>query len=291
VSYILDALRKSEDQRRLGQSPDLHSAPVTPSSSSAHSSRLRIAAIVVVLITVVATLGYWLLFSQTDKSASSVAEAPEVTASSPADQSGSVDRTAAEQALGPESEAGVPGEEKEPAPRRRRTVIDRRSPNQEPVTTVSRPAPARPGTVPKPPPVVPQGERERLVTDPEQARRLIEEQTQSPPTGGSATEQPATVRSSDSPQPSDDGAEDGNWEPERIEFVEVWDLPLSVRQELPELDLSIHVFSGEPAERFVLINGERRLEGTALGGGVRLAEIVRQGAIVEFRDYRFLLRP
>ena len=291
MSYILDALRKSEDQRRLGQSPDLHSAPVTSSSGSARSSRWRIATIVVFLITVVVVLGYWLLISQTEETSSNVSGAPEITESSPAGQGSNVSQTVAEQDSGPESAASAPVEETEPVQRRRRTVVDRRSAAQQPATAVSRPAPARPGAVPTAPPVVPQGERERLVTDPEQARRLVEEQTQSEPASGVAAEQSATAQSQDSTEPSEDDAGEGSWEPERIEFLEVWDLPLSVRQELPELDLSIHVFSGQPADRFVLINGERRLEGASLGDGVRLAEIVRQGAVVEFRDYRFLLRP
>jgi general secretion pathway protein B len=140
-----------------------------------------------------------------------------------------------------------------------------------------------------------------LVTDPEQAHQLISDEI-GRETGAAATrteavgQPPATAPVTDDPssnsaERSSEDAKTEDWAPERVEFIEVWDLPLPVRQELPDLDLSIHVFSGEPADRFVLINGERRLEGASLGGGVRVAEIVRQGAIVEFRDYRFLIRP
>lgn len=291
MSYILDALRKSEDQRRLGQSPDLSAAPVTASSGSASSSKWRIAIVVVLVIALIALAGYWLFIDRPEQGASDVPEAAQSTESSPADTSSDARQAVSEQDSEAEPPVREPAEESAPAQRRRRTIIDRRSPNQQPATAVSRPAPARPGAVRTPPPVVPPGEREQLIADPEQARRLIEAQTQSEPENVRDAEPAASVRSVAPTESSDAEAEDGEWEPERIEFLEKWDLPLSVRQELPELDLSIHVFSGQAADRFVLINGERRLEGAALGDGVRLSEIVRQGAIVEFRDYRFLIRP
>ncbi|MFW5815755.1 MAG: general secretion pathway protein GspB, partial [Wenzhouxiangella sp.] len=167
--------------------------------------------------------------------------------------------------------------------RRTRTVVDRRSPSQRPATSVSRPAPARPGAVATAPPVVPEGQRERLVSDAEQAQRLIEAQAR-------RYERPSRPAAT-APDPAPVEPEEAEWSPDRAEHLEVWELPLSVRRELPDLNLSIHVFSAEPAERFVLINGERRAEGADLGEGARLAEITRLGAVVDFRDYRFLLKP
>ena len=306
MSYILDALRKSEDQRRLGQPPDLATAPTASPAYSARRFTWRWAGAVLVVLAIFTALGLWFLMQQRGSSGSeSVITDPAVSSAPAASSSAGPPDT--DQDLDAQSTAGRPAEQSPPSERRRRTVADRRSPSQQPATAVSRPAPARPGAVPIRPPVVPEGEREQLVTDPEQARRLVAEQmrgqTASSALGTEAAE-PSVDRTPSKPAESspqlpadastrtatgDPATED--WSPERVEFLEVWDLPLSVRQELPDLDLSIHVFSGEPAERFVLINGERRLEGASLGGGVRVAEIVRQGAIVEFRDYRFLIRP
>ncbi len=73
--------------------------------------------------------------------------------------------------------------------------------------------------------------------------------------------------------------------------MRAWELPLSIRRNLPALNLSIHVFSEQAEERFVLINGVRYIIGDELPEGARLVDIRREGAIVDYRDYRFLLEP
>jgi general secretion pathway protein B len=81
------------------------------------------------------------------------------------------------------------------------------------------------------------------------------------------------------------------WSPGGPEYVRVWELPLSIRRNLPELKLSIHVFAAEEDHRFVLVNGERFMTGEMITDSVRLVDIRREGAVVDFRDYRFLLEP
>lgn len=290
MSYILDALRKSENQRRLGQAPDLSAAPDQDPGRSGRQRRLGPWPVALGLLLVVLAAGGFYWFGMPERSDS---EAPRQVAEQ--GQPEPVEAVPAEPAQTP-GEAGSASDEPTPAgevaqpetaqpeasERRRRTVVDRRSPSQRPVTSVSRPAPARPGAVATPPPVVPEGERERLVADAERAQRLIEAQAR--------RSQPATA-APDTADPAAAERGDAEWSPDRAEHLEVWELPLSVRRELPDLKLSIHVFSAEPSERFVLINGERRLEGEDLGEGARLAEISRLGAVVDFRDYRFLLKP
>lgn len=90
------------------------------------------------------------------------------------------------------------------------------------------------------------------------------------------------------PEPAEQEAE-AAWQPAAPDYLYQWELPLAVRQALPELKLTIHVFASNPADRFVLINGVRFTEGAELGSGAVLAEIRTEGALVDFRDYRFLL--
>lgn len=75
------------------------------------------------------------------------------------------------------------------------------------------------------------------------------------------------------------------------EYVRRWELPLSIRRNMPDLRLTIHVYAADEAQRFVLVNGERFVVGDQLGEGARLVDIRREGAVVDFRDYRFLLEP
>lgn len=81
----------------------------------------------------------------------------------------------------------------------------------------------------------------------------------------------------------------GQWQPMAPDYLYHWELPFTVRQALPALDLTIHVFAQEPKDRFVLINGVRHREGDQIGAGAVLAQIRPEGALVDFRDYRFLL--
>ncbi|MEM1081287.1 MAG: general secretion pathway protein GspB, partial [Pseudomonadota bacterium] len=60
--------------------------------------------------------------------------------------------------------------------------------------------------------------------------------------------------------------------PEQNNYVYPWELPLDARQNFPELDLTVHVYTADPATRFVLINDERFGEGDQVSSGVELLE-------------------
>lgn len=68
-----------------------------------------------------------------------------------------------------------------------------------------------------------------------------------------------------------------------------WQLPYNVRKELPELKLSMHVYSATPAQRFVVLNGNRQVEGDELGGEVSIAEIRSDGVVLIYHGQRFLV--
>lgn len=68
-----------------------------------------------------------------------------------------------------------------------------------------------------------------------------------------------------------------------------WQLPYNVRKELPELKMSMHVYSATPAQRFVVLNGNRQVEGDELGGDVRVAEIRSDGVVLTYHGQRFLV--
>lgn len=72
-------------------------------------------------------------------------------------------------------------------------------------------------------------------------------------------------------------------------FIRPWELPQAQRAEFPELSLTVHFYAERAADRFVLINGERYREGQRVGPGTRLAEIRQRGAVVEFGSYRVLI--
>ena len=68
-----------------------------------------------------------------------------------------------------------------------------------------------------------------------------------------------------------------------------WDLPDAVRADLPEIKFSVLVYAANPADRFVLINGQRLEEGDTVQPGLEVREIRRDGVIFSYRLYRFLV--
>ena len=64
------------------------------------------------------------------------------------------------------------------------------------------------------------------------------------------------------------------------------------RGRLPPLKVSMHVFAEDPAARVVIIDGRRLREGDAIDSTLRLAEIRREGSVLELDGRRYLLpRP
>jgi len=60
---------------------------------------------------------------------------------------------------------------------------------------------------------------------------------------------------------------------------------------IPELRLSLHVFDSSPANRFVLLNSSRLLEGQETAEGVRVERITPTGVVLSHRGRRFQMRP
>ena len=59
--------------------------------------------------------------------------------------------------------------------------------------------------------------------------------------------------------------------------------------QLPDMHLDIHVYSDEPAERFVFINMSKYKEAATLSEGPRVREIRPDGVVLEHRGTRFLM--
>ncbi|MDH5613195.1 MAG: general secretion pathway protein GspB [Gammaproteobacteria bacterium] len=69
--------------------------------------------------------------------------------------------------------------------------------------------------------------------------------------------------------------------------VDIDDLPENIRQHIPSMVFSAHVYSSEPLQRSIVINNRFMEEGDAISYDLILAEITRNGAIFNFRGYRF----
>lgn len=66
-----------------------------------------------------------------------------------------------------------------------------------------------------------------------------------------------------------------------------YELPFSVRQALPTLKMSMHVYAADPAQRFVILDDSRLHEGEKTADGVLVRSIRPDGVILEFQDQQF----
>jgi general secretion pathway protein B len=67
------------------------------------------------------------------------------------------------------------------------------------------------------------------------------------------------------------------------------EISLTGAQALPELHLDVHVYATDPADRFVYINMRKYHEGSVLQEGPRIELIRRDGVVLSFQGLRFLL--
>jgi general secretion pathway protein B len=104
--------------------------------------------------------------------------------------------------------------------------------------------------------------------------------------------QPGAVPGQAGAEPEKPGAEPGQsrLQPHISEPISYWELPQGVRDNLPELKITVLVYAEEPDDRFLLTNGQRLAEKDELQTGLVLDEIRRDGAIFLYRNYRFLVK-
>lgn len=77
--------------------------------------------------------------------------------------------------------------------------------------------------------------------------------------------------------------------PDRKRLYSLHDLPIAVREKLPQFTFSIFFYAEEPADRRVRVNGLTLKEGQFLSEGLKLEEILPHGVVFNYYDYRFLI--
>lgn len=269
MSLILEALRRSEEERRRHAQPLLAPAPLR----RRRRGRLRALIALAVLLVVGALAGgvAWLDSARSPEAPLPVATAPSLAIGHERrDATGRAEATAvpsranaAPPNVHPAGSQSAPQRESEPYELLR----------EGPLIT----APESPDPLADP----------RL--DPAVRARLAEIFARAgdhpPPQGLTAVPGPApkeTVHEIPSPAPAMPPTL-----PAEASFEE---LPYSLRRELPTFRVSMIVAASEPHARFVLVEGVRRRAGEEIAPGVRIVEIDSEGLLLEFRGQRFRWR-
>lgn len=307
MSLILEALKKSERQRRLGESPSIGS-PIM-----AVRRRRSLLPVLVALIAV-ALLGLWWMRRASETPPT---EAAAVPPSPPAQTLASKEEAARPPArsaitfdgLPPSANPAAETAQSSAAERMPRSKVapdatagmrpDLREKVKSGELVVANPQLLKPGE----PATIKESEPQPASADPaavESTRAATDAGAvavpPSPPQGEPRAN-PARLTAPASPpsKPEASAAAPGNpavsapaagtAPADSIKLI--WELPYAVRRELPEIKLTMHVFANAPENRFVIINDARHVEGDEIDG-MKLVEIRSDGVVFEREGQRFL---
>lgn len=265
MSMLLEALRKSEAQRQLGETPTLQT-PVDTGESSANGVPPWLPPASVVLAAVVMAWIGWAQYRPPDEHLLGALEQG-------SDQGESIARTAPP--AGVDAAAALLPDDA--APDSPQSVIEPQLPQSSTASSESH-ADSRKQALgesfqsyaEEQQPAAPAAVKRRSVGSPpvEQDR---------PPSIAEPPENSVATTAAAAPT----GA------PETLSY---WQIPQSLREGIPDLKITVLVYAQSPESRFVLLNGQRLREKDELENGLVLKEIQRDRAIFSYRSYVFYLK-
>ena len=313
MSYILEALRKSQQDRELGRVPTLATQPLFTPRESSRNSWLGIALGLAALAVAIAL--YAVLRARSETAPGGLAPmGVQVPAQSPAQTVASAQPSAAGPAGAPP--AAPPGPMAVVAP----PAATVEPPSPSPTTARVEPSPVAPGSG-----AVPAGQAAHPVTSsiPEEAEVDPEVPPYAPyppHSGGPAEPQPSypppappapPAREATRPSPADAIPEDLREDIEAFKDqikggqggksaskakasaaqqqvpLRERRLPPEVQERLPTFLLTVHLYDADPEKRLVIIDGRRLRQGDATRSGILVEEIFPDGVALAFEGHRF----
>jgi len=274
MSILLEALRKSEKRQRPHETPTIH----TDVQSGSSSDSRRYFPLALMLIAALALTG-WFVWNQYRDSAGNYQ--PPVTLSA-----GQVHKTPAAAVAGQGAADTTVKTPLPPGAAQNRTPVESYQPPVEstPAPAVAE-APSAPATGAGT--AIPGGKLSQGAAGTSPTGRMrtgAVAPAGKPPATATATvaEQPATGETGASKTESE-------FHPGEPEPIGYWELPDAIRADVPEIKFSVLVYAANPADRFVLINGQRLGEGESVKPGLVIKEIRREGVVFSYRLYQFLV--
>ncbi|GEM_PF-877535 len=310
MSYILDALRKAENDRSVGDTPKLDFSALSESRSRKVPGIWLLVAALGVCVGVLGAMQlsqYLAADRQTESAVTAApppapaaietrqAEAPPPAAAPVVEQQaaaappkparrsvqvktpqGPVEVEMPLQAGGvkPAPQTSKPAAPPEPEPQ---PVAEPAKPASKPVQGTAAPVQAAP----------PRPEPETVTTSPEPAPLSLP----SPAELAAELEglEPVAAQEEAPPTLTPDVMPEPQAEPEPENLVSYLGLPPDIRNDIGELAMNAHVYSSTPGRGFVIVNGRRYRAGDALQEGPVLEDIRPEGAVMTYRGRRFML--
>jgi general secretion pathway protein B len=264
VSFILDALRKSEHERQRQTGPGLAEVPVAPAKPK--TNVWAMAAVALLIVNLLAVGVYLLRRAQPQEAAATVAPARTTdAATAPAGANPTLTAPAPAAAQPPAiTQSATP-----PAPRPVASEPVSRNPLADEVGGTDPGLQAAASAVPAGPPAVTRNgatKRGSVVYAPVPE---ADDAPYYPPVAEPAVRAAPTAAPAREAMP---GADE-----------------LTARGALPALHLDLHVYAAQPQQRFIFVNSRKYREGETLAEGPVVEQITPDGAVLVFRGSRVKL--
>lgn len=250
MSYILDALKKAESERRLGSVPSVHAQPISVTSfndiSSPWSKTWIWAALAVLLITAGMLVWFqpWQLVPGAGVTASPVPPVPGI-------------------GMAPDVQVPAPATQRGP------------SPQTDSAITSATPAPVVPPQADMTkPPEASIAEPRTPKPEPKSAKKSRESKPAPP---AASSELKATKKTEAVPVTV----------PTEKRVAALRELPENIQREIPALAVGGFIYSNRPSERSVLINNKLLHEGDEVTPGLTLEKMMPKEAVLNYRGYRY----
>jgi general secretion pathway protein B len=258
MSYILDALRRAEHERRRADSTMLETVTqvLAPPAAPPASDVLRrwVPGLVLAGVLLVGVIGGLLLRRSNDSQTPSL-----IVLKSPAETAAPARTTAPAPAPPAPQVAAAPAAAPVPAAA---------PPSLTPAESLND-VPPLPAAA-----VAPQA--------PEDAATLAAEAA--PPPDTTVTPMPVAPAPIEHHRPS--GHADAGARAATAGARQLQQMPDSYRAHFPAVAVDVHVYDDEPSRRFVIIGGRRYGEGDTLSAGPRLVQIVPEGMVLDWQGQR-----
>jgi general secretion pathway protein B len=277
MSFILDALKKSESDRQRQTGPALFEVKVAPPKARFPVWAVAIVALLVINMMIVG----WLLLRR----------------SSRGDETSAAARNAQPPAAAPMQAPDVAPTPAQSAGNGAQTTFTppaQQSANAQQSSAMSSPPAREPAQQPGRPPDSYMRLPDAEVRPPDSPARLPDRDQSEPTLASTPRDSGAdTGASPDDYAPAADpgsplfkghvkrGTESG--------YMLYQDLAVTAGSDLPQLRLDLHVYAAKPQDRFALINMRKLHEGDSLQGGVRVEAITPDGVVMSHNGTKFLL--
>jgi len=285
MSYILDALKKSEQQRAALNIPPEAPAPARQPASAMPRLRLSL-----VILLVLLTAGWFIARLQTpDNQQSSPAVSTQMTAKQIISE-----QAASEQSIAKQDASHHVVSQQTTTGQTASVPAVASAPITAPAVTVRQPLPGeiekRSHTIAKTTakqPIQNKALPEQAGLSANSSLKHTADRTEAKAVPIFKPITPTSPVSRSTGRFPDIDTDTSQAAPANADIRSLSELPVSVQQSLPAINIEGHIYDDRPARRMVIVNGNIRREKQPIGNGLRLEEITPDGVILSYQGNVF----